>query len=1457
MVPYQSTFPYTGSILIGSYFNPTDSELFVTGSNPDFWYGSSENDVVELGVYDIQSNLVSWGAFDQGKKFKEIKLSFLNEKDIPVEYVCKELIRNFNLYKNESILLDVSGHLDSFKVPPGEYILSYNFTRYLVGNSEKTLSIKDISPSRKEIKLIPTGIITPEFEAFCKKQFVIKEISPLYIINTKQCPYDKILSSVNADYSLEINNLKHVFFLNNDGQLVDFLKTLYEDKITYTSPPVGSSEVPEKISRSQGIRSYFHNDLLFNSEKVSTFDELLIKFSGYVKKVVLSRLSHLKSEEFKSTLEFLNKFFIDFYFVPIHEKLSKSFKEKYLSLAKNCLNFGNGNVSLILNHDFGIENGQLVLYVKLSKELSDQVTIKSRCWISNHSLNPFVLTTVFKDSSKNKTFRISPPNFSLDQTVSISSNDNKWYSYDNLELDFDTERNVKLSKETARVSVDYSDFSNFIIFSSAELRLGVFKNKMIKYSSLSSSLVQLEQKQSQSISSGSTFPYYLSEKTSLQDELNDLISSFDGYESYLYNKGNYFYNNSSNTFYNNSYVNDQDELARVYDKNNLDSFVKNTPEYIVKDSNFDDYLIFLSMVGHHFDNIYVYIKGLPSVGKIENVNTDFIPSTLLQKTLSSLGWKIEDSLDQSDLEKYYLNNLSNSNLNSLSDQERSRLIWNRLLVNLPQIYKTKGTEECVKLILSCYGIPSTILSIREYGGINSDVSQSLYTQQEKIFMLRFNRNNEYIGDFPSSGSFGKSLEFKFSFDSASSYQIEQSIPLVKKFIGNSLAWELGAIRTKGNVLGRFYFTLSGSKLETNPAIPIFDGTIYSVLLRQNNPDIRFEYTSDYSSVPSKYDLFVRKNDEGRSNFVSSASVILSETYNRTFSGNGYMVIGNYDSNLFAGTLDKVLIWKDSISDDSFEDHVNNINSYSYTGSMFSPEALLFRMNYDYPEDLSVPGASILNRNEYHFQINQSSSFRSVSANNFPKLSISSSQNLTDCSWIEHSVYPYQFREIELDQTYTVSNYGPSRLKNNKIRKHEFVVESRLDPDDRSTRNYPEQIAVDSNKIGLFVDPQDYKNKDIIRYFGNRNIMDSVANPGSLYSSSYDGLKQLNREFVNSSDKRVFFNELITLYKLYFDKSVFKTIKSLLPARSSILTGLLIEPSILERPKYQHKPLNVTPSKVCVSGSIKDMVEIIPSIISANFNILDVENNESIRNSYPKNLNLKLDLKSISYPVRTYYNQSMYGHITEKSEINDYTAYDNSRLEKYGIANDSGSYLIKVWRRYPVYHKSGSYERNMNPKDNWYSASFISIYTIEKVSEKFFKTIFYTEETVTDTDLSSIPKDSGYLHKAYTAKGTDNNTVSVDGFGVDILNNQFKFEKPHSIYYEIFKGYPRNHYEHKSRMFSPEKAPAIVPDGKIYVKSRQTSYTTIGKDGLENGSSPIESTNVSNVNVVKSENVLNR
>lgn len=1477
LYPYTSVV--TASISSASYLNESDKNIFIKKTQKEFWYGISEKDSIEFSVYDLNKNLLSWKSFENIGEYKTTVSTYYDDKNQSIPYEYKQFLFDLPLYKTEKILVDPVLHISQSNLPYGSYIIGYQFTRYIAGSPKNPLIIKDISPSKTEIKLIPSSQPTQEYNAFCLNKVSLDDVSSLYLQLLKECPYDKIYKNSQPSNEKNISLIKNMFFIPSDGKFVEFLKFIYEDFIQYST----SNGKNNPFLRIQGIKTYFNNFLISNTDSIFKFEEIKGEFEKSVNKRLDILFINFKSEQYGFARQYIFEVFTKYYFYEIHSLLETKYNEKFIGPIKNSLSWLTGKYNPILNSSYiderVSENDPLTLLIKLQTPLSEELSIKSQVWISNISIIPFLFNVKIQDGVSTKTFKISSPDFTTNIEDVSFSNTNTYFSYQDLKNDSSNTQNVDVSKKIKELNVDYSNFSNFIIFSSAELRHNIFKNKMISVSGLDENLSTLELNYS---SSGYIYPYYTTEKETIQKQKNEIIDSFDGFESYLYKTGYYQYSTNTKTFYSSSFVEQLNESSVIYDKFNRDSLVNNTPEHIINDSGNDDYLIFLSMTGHYFDNLYLYIKSLPSQKSVEDANE--YSKNLLQNMLQSFGWKLDASLETLNIADNYLD-LDTGGNNQFSADERTRQAWNRILNTLPLIYKTKGTEECINLILSCYGIPSTLVNIREYGGTDyTNTDKTSYTIEEKIFMLTFKGYGEYLS-LPFSST-TKTIEMKVSLDSNKDWIVNQKIPLVVKYNKyNQPDWVLGVYKEKEKHIGRTYFELgypsytigvigdygmiqtgntqsiqvaqsitdknpdfilttgdniyqtnanafddsvgrlyhqfmypyngaSGSGAEinrffpvigendnditgdvtcsyytsfftnlssvstntgslkphyryytfkkgnvqffclnsdtnepdgitptslqgnwlkqeisssvsdknvlwriavfhhpwissgvlghlgtwmewpwsswgidlcltghdhfyerlesnnvtlivqgaggaplytfpNNPAqskfrwnsyhgysliesrgnklvfslydmygnfipdtgtctlpshsiingsleiekntvpfsdkpfrqsdkyilsdpLPIFDGEIFNVMVRKNEPNGNFEYNVVDDLIPTKYDLWTQKKEDGRTIFSSSKSDILTQTYNYKFSNEGILYFGNYEnSSSFKGMLDKILIWDSSILDYTFNDHCNNINSYSFTGSSTSYETLYFRMNFDYPMDLYKTNPSvIINQNEIY------SSSVLMNAHNFGIQSFSSS--VDNCFNTSHSVYPYQFKDIPYNQTYTITSYGPNKFKNQKVKKTNLELVSRLDPNDRSTYSPNQFVAPDSNQIGLFADPNNYKNKDIFRFLGDYGVMSLIADPLQMFEEKYQSLKNIRDVYNKSGNKRTYYNEMFTLYKFYFDKSIFETVKQLIPARNSILTGILIEPTVLERPKYQYKRINSEASETSIS-----------------------------------------------------------------------------------------------------------------------------------------------------------------------------------------------------------------------------------------------------------------------------------
>ena len=1551
-LPYTSFGQVTGSLSSGSYLSTQDMSLFYVSQSRDVWFGFSPNDVLELSVYDTENNFVSWSVVDQQRNFKDVTLTYINELDTTVTYTYKELIRDFILYKNDKYLAGVTEDLLLENTTDGTNKLSYVFTRNLAGSHVSPLSIKEISPSRKEVKLIPKGGNTISYTAFCLKKFPIGDVAPVLISATQQCPYDQIYRLIKPKYVQAINWLQTIFFLTDDGSVLTFLRNLYEDYIKYTSlssTQITSGLEPTKIFRIQGIRTYFSNYLLERYNGVSDFDSIEQVFGSIVNKRLDIRFgpyANQQGEDYKAARQFCYDFFFTYFYEATIHRFQNLHQDKYYSYLKNSLNFGNNRYSTIIDHDYWDERTDatdpFTLVVKLASELPSDISEKDNCWVSNLSMVPYVVNAVILNPVKYKTIRISSANFGSPSLFVSKQNSNKLYSSDDLTMNTTTEDQITTNRTEAILNTDYGSFSNFIVFSSAANRVNIFKTKATKWYTLNITLATLDARYNLSLSSSVTYPYYTSERNSIVSQMTDLVDSFDGYESYLFNSDNFVYIPQSSSFADSVYVADYDSLSEEYDRNNKDSLINNIPGFIYKDTDSEDYLTFLNMVGHHFDNIYTYVAAMPIARQIHNQMSSSLPLQTLQELLGSFGWSVDDIIGSLNIDDVYLNSLDASTYNAISAEERLKIIWNRILNTLPGLYKTKGTEECVRYLLSCYGIPTELLTVREFGGTDwSEDVEPTYKLDEKLYMMRFSGPSDYVeGPIPFSVM---TVEFKFAVESSSFYSNFSVHPLFTVIPSpyttvDSHSWYIGVQKVPGQFMGQVIFQMgsgsTGARL-TSSIMPIFNGDPFSVLVRRNDPYSVFEDTTTEDAPPLKYDLTVQRSDNGIVLFQSTNSVILETQDNMVFSNYGKFRLGNgglLAPNYFIGTLDKLNIWDIPLSDLDFDEHVNDFNAYSYSGSNAN-QHLWVRVASDFPVSLydtisGSPAVWVDNRSSYYAIPNYFSSgstsssinltlysasynlsdgtssfdiFHSrwlsyypsgsvdIYAQNFPQiLDPNWSASFNGCLWVTHSVFPYNFRAYSFQQDIDASKWGPNRYRNKKIRKIDQSVESRFDARERSTFETDTSLSGESNQVGFFVDPQDAKNKDILRYVGKAGIMEMISNPADLYNDRYALLKNKNVEYNSYGNKRTLFNELITIYKFYFDKSIFSAIKNVVPARSNILTGIVVEPTLLERPKYQHRPLTCSYQDIVYSATISGIATMSMEDKWSNFNTdwdAISASNPSMISSLPPSYTQIVDITYINDPVRqkpvnllgNYYPDEL--DTIQRTRYSDYqaiNAIDVNRNPILGtltqnklgnlvftgsITQSTVPYLLKVWKRYDLFGRSGPYYHTDIPEENLYTSTSVWLYDYEIVNYDFRYSMSYFEnnEPRGASDPSTNYFYPSYSHSMNTFVNTPNLIVSnVRATNIQPDFVTFNLELlPCFTYFELVGDYPRNHYTHKSTQFSKIKYPKYITSNSssIFVKGRQTINSTISETGIDDGTFPVQTFNVSNVNVMNTNNVL--
>jgi hypothetical protein len=1146
--PYPTISSNSG-LNTGSYFLDKDLSLFNISQSTDIFFGTSPQDFIEFSVFDINGEQKNWSIIQKLDTYTTISSKYVDVDQMSKSYNYPQYNSPYLISKNKNILLKTVEDLNNSGIFSGSNVISYNFIRNVGGTQDYPLIIKNISPDRKEIQLIPnfnidsatsqSAMIYTEYLGFLQKNTTVNNIlnSLLYELNNFNASnYYLSLASSNPDI---VTSIKNIFGFKFDIDVIKFLNDVYTG---YSVNYIDGNTV--KTNTFVGIQTFIKNWLYTNYANLCTTSSLEINFQHIINKAIDNSLT-FKNYNYKnldisgSSAAFINSIFYDDFIKPVVEMVYTDYDKKYHSYLKNALNFGNNKILPILNHSFKQDsNGNFILVVKLFDFLPLDINLRDICWVSNISTIPVIQKVILSVPTTKTSYKISGPNFNINpriKNIPVTSPTN-FKSINDFSNTL-KKNQVLFNKILQSLSTDYSNFSNFVLFSSAQLRVKLFVNKLNQLNSLSSSLNNIN-----NTISTNTFlsASYQTDSNSLVSQINDIYQSFDGYESYLYNNQSLVSGSNYSSYLSG---------AIDYDGNNPDSLINNTPEYINSDDDYSDYLVFLSMIGHYFDNIYLYINNFPTTQYLNNSTSNSFISTIADRLLEQFGWNPISSVDNLSLNTYYVPNYSGS----FSQKQKMNIIWNRILNNLPIIYKTKGTEESVRMLANIYGIPNNFLNIKEFGGnYVTPQDNSSYSFESKYYLTSYSGSNEYLS-IPYNQSV-QSIEFKFSIDTKKIYEQGDTVFLLKKYSNFSVY----LTKTMGDYMGTLSFQLADQVLTTKP-IPFFNGKIFNVLIRhQYAPSIY------YNQIPSIYHLETNCIDNDDIVFGDLVDLILSPIYYDFFNLVADIEFGNVPTgnNNFYGVLDKINLWLIPLSSSIFLNHSKNFDAYDDGSPINTYTNLYYRYSVDYPFNLALNNPTYINNNHSVYNV-------SASAYNFSNTSLTFDTG--SCSYIPYSPFPYQFKELDLLQNVTLSNLGPNKFNNNKINKVEQSALVSLSSTDLSTT--PLDIKYNSNLLAAYVSPYSVRDNDMINFLGNYDIMNILGDPNYLYSSSYQELDDLRHDYNNYNlAEPVLYQEFFTLYKTYVDSSFFDSIKKLVPARSKLLVGTLVEQSILERNKLQNKPI---------------------------------------------------------------------------------------------------------------------------------------------------------------------------------------------------------------------------------------------------------------------------------------------
>ena len=761
--------------------------------------------------------------------------------------------------------------------------------------------------------------------------------------------------------------------------------------------------------------------------------------------------------------------------------------------------------------------------------------------------------------------------------------------------------------------IEYNNFDNFVRFSSVEDRIVNFKRKLQK--------IELFQSQSDNLSGvgGTPTTTYTS---SLQKDIRKIKNEFTPFERYMYFDSSSYSSGSFGIEHDNSWpkksgtgtlldpyvlysvsesvaVNWYDRQiisSSDYDRDNRDRLLSNIPAHIRDDEQNETFSTFINMSAEHFDNIWSYIHEISKVYNRRDGLEVGLSRDLIYHVGRSFGFYLNDGQDLVSLPEYIIgaqitgSDSTYSIASTTPQRDISREIWKRILNNMPFFLKTRGTVRSFKGLINCYGIPSSILRVREYGGPNPNKGKPSFQITRKFTKALELKSGQYVettwANDTKSGRKPDTVEMRFRAASGSNQTLWQAgTDVALRLVDNGSADDYGTVQFFLEGGSNPDFTLSSTSL------PIYDGEFYSVMLTRMSASIgdggkhfsgssAGQLTADTTSQNILYNLHVGRYDSGlqRTIYKSWTSGSTSTTsVNSAYVGNETAYIGGKPSNDFgnqlSGSIMEFRYWNTALNSGSFDNHVGAPKAFDGNHASASFEDLVLRYSFDDNKNLD-----------------SSTSIRDTSAD----------QSYT----AEGTANGYtsgnrpHFRNIVDQQKAKVPNLGPNVRVENKVRVEENKLMSGLSVDERSEVSAYDLAPLDSNRLGVYFSPSDVITEDVILSVADLDYDDFIGDPRDKYKRRYRQLENVATTYWQKYKTPNSFWDYIRLIR-YYDTSLFDQLRKMIPARANASVGLLIEPNILERRKEVigappvKEPLNVRGTLNAsmgrvTSGSIKPM-----------------------------------------------------------------------------------------------------------------------------------------------------------------------------------------------------------------------------------------------------------------------------
>jgi hypothetical protein len=825
------------------------------------------------------------------------------------------------------------------------------------------------------------------------------------------------------------------------------------------------------------------------------------------------------------------------------------------------LNFGLDYQALITDwqYDFVTDPSGSVILVKLYQPLPDEIDPQTPVWVIRELAPPVIdrLYAKFTPPPAPKIF-LRPPNRDVQITGTTGATvANQTLTSLLSTSSFNLVRPTDPTLEgwftddinSAELNVNYADYREFVFFGSAVGRLNAFANKLLTLEDYDR-IILANSASLQGTGSSITGSAHYPALQAIGDKRIDLIRSFDAYERFLYYKTDVPYSSSVNTddfqdelLFNadctwpklsgsvlpvasaSGWFEIQSGIALEYDNQNPNSLVNNSPQYLQNDTNSQEFITFLWLVGQQFDMVKLYIDQMTRIYDRGSDSSVGLSPDLIWNVAQGFGIDLPN--------QYAVKNLVDYTIGVQDNQKIYREIaaetWKRFMHNQIFMMKAKGTKAGLRALANSYGILPTLLQIRESAtpGV-AYPTQSFEQYEEQTNVLTVPSGSWIELPWAASSSLSSStVEIRFATTNPSSSVLFHDTNL----------WALKLIPTSGT-FGTVALVSASITAVSSSVLPIFSGDFFSAMLRYSTSSIELQVkqaTADVITVSSI-------TSEGPTASVAPIWFKGSTLY---LGGSG-----SFFGSPFAGSIDEFRMWGEVLTTDIFDLHVKYPGLYNGNTDTSARDNLYVRLSFNKPQDLGAANPTYI--------FNEAPSFRTqpIKTVNFPHT----------------SAYPFNMGIIIREVVRYAPNAGGGQFTTNKIIIADppvFRLQNGvpvLDPKNSIvTLAQKADQGKPGNVVGFYFSLTEAINDNIIRTFGNIDLQDLIGDPKDTYASNYPALTALSNLYWTDYAYTYNINTFVDFVRNLLDP-LFRQAKQMIPARAKLLSGIVHEPNILERAK---------------------------------------------------------------------------------------------------------------------------------------------------------------------------------------------------------------------------------------------------------------------------------------------------